>query len=376
MADRVEDQLGWPVWDFVRRKFERNRLGESAEVVLASLPSIPRPDIPTEGPYGLWWRGEHSTAAITPRDRIGLTIPGLHHLTPLLDRVTELPEPATALLRIIKDAADAEAALDADDWWELSRGELDLRGLLGSREPAPTALLGRVLQHEFVPLATQTGQFVYTLVLGEGTFAPFAGVADVADYLFRLPTANDASVLELPRSPLTLPAVLDYLERILAGHPAWGAQHRLVRLPDFSTAAVIVEPPSAAAEYGQRLSSLWTIFGRMQVPEADPAEYANRGWREDGSLNRFDVWLAINIPEFAGSDQGKAALRTIRDLGKLRQAAQHSNADTQRVARTAQRRFGLPAVIVDHGVAWATVLEKVANAVYTICVALTYEEHK
>lgn len=372
-TDQPLDQHGWPIWDFVRRKFERNQ-GVDAEQVLASLPAIPRFGA-IEGPYGLWWRTGHPNASLTPADRIGLTIPGLHHLTELLPPGTrELPRPTEAILRILRDAAAAEGALDSDDWWSVTRSSMDLRQSMGGRPDPPVEIIGAVLQHEYAPLAVGTTQFNYDLPLGEGRFAAFYGIAEVADYLSRIDLPEPPGAVALPNSPLALPAVLDYLGRILSDQPNWGREHRLVRLPDFQSASQVTQPPANGAEFEQCLSALWTIIGHFDVPEAQPSKYEERGWGTSrGSVNSLTIWLADHAGEFGSSDQCAAAIKTIRNVGVLRQGAQHSNSSTRARALGAQIELGLPAIIIDYSAAWSMVLERVAAAFYAICVGVTQE---
>ena len=372
-TDRPLDQHGWPTWDFTKRKFEHNRPGD-AEQVLASLSAIQRFGT-LEGPYGLWWRAGNSNATLAPGERLGLTIPGLHHLTDVLPHgVHKLPKPAAAVLNIIRGAAEAEGELDSDDWWSVTRGSLDLRERMGSRSDLPVEIIGTVLQHEFAPLAVGTTQFNYELPLGEGRYTAFQGVADTADYLSRIDIPVPPGAVALPTSPLALPAVLDYLGLILMQHPEWGRERRLVRLPDFQSASQVTQMPASASEFEQCLSALWTVTGHLDVPEADPSKYEQRGWGESrGSLNSLTIWLADNAGEFGASDQCAAAIKTIRNVGTLRQAVQHSNSATRMSAQRARADLGLPTVIVDYPAAWNTILEDVAASFYSICLGVTRE---
>jgi len=371
-TDQPLDQFGWPRWDFIRRKFERNRPGADPEQVLASLPATQRFGT-LDGPYGLWWRTAPSNATLAPGERLGLTIPGLHQLTGLLPpNIRELPKPVEALLRIIRDAAEAEEELDSDDWWSATQKSLDLRQLMGSRPDPPVEIIGTVLQHEFVSLAVATTQFNYGLPIGEGRFSAFQRVTGVEDYLSRIDVPARSRTVSLPNSPLALPAVLDYLGRVLSDQPAWGSQRRFVRLPDFQSASQVTQLPVDAADFEQRLSALWTIIGHLDVPKAHPSRYAERGWgTSDGSVNSLTIWLADNAGEFGSSDQCAAAIKTIRNVGTLRQGAQHSTSTTRARAQQAQAELGLPKVIIDYPNAWDTVLNKVASAFYAICAGVT-----
>ncbi len=210
--------------------------------------------------------------------------------------------------------------------------------------------------------------------LGERRYTAFQGVADAADYLSRIDMPVPPGVVALPASPLALPAVLDYLGLILMDQPEWGREHRLVRLPDFQSASQVTQLPASASEFEQRLSALWTIIGHLGVPEAHPSKYAERGWGTSrGSLNSLTIWLADNVGEFGTSDQCAAAIKTIRNVGTLRQGAQHSSSTTRASARRAQTELGLPTVIVDYPAAWSLIVENVAASFYSICLGVMRE---
>lgn len=373
VTGRPIDSLGWPVWDFVKRKFERNT-GADVGPVLASLPTIPRAVETLDGPYGLWWRTGHPNASIAPGERVGLTIAGLHHLgADLGGPGSPLPNPVAAILGILAGAARDEVALDSDDWWLVTRSSRDLRSVMGGREDSPVEIVGATLQHEYEPLVQGVSQFNYELTIGDGRFAPFLEVADVADYLSRLRPSSNTESVGLPDSPLALPGVLDYLGRILCDQPGWGAERRLVRLRDFVSAAVVTQPPSTAADFEQRLSALWTIVGHFDVPAVAPARYPQAWGESQTSVNRLVIWLEDHALEFAGTDQCKTAIATIRNIGRLRQGAQHSSASTRATALKAQNEMGLPAIITDYPAAWATVLSKVAAAFYTLCLGVALQ---
>jgi hypothetical protein len=373
VTDQPVDQLGWPVWDFVRRKLEHNRPGTNAEEVLASLPAVQRPADTMAGPYSLWWRTGNPHGALTPADRVGLTLPGLHHLSDHLDAsVHVLPKPAATVLRLLDEAAQAEEELDSDDWWEVTRSSISLRERMSGMENPPVGILGYALQHEYTPLVIETSQFNFEFPLGNGLFTPFRRVVDVADYLSRLPLPAAADRMELPSSPLGLPATVDYLALVLASHDGWDRERKLVRLPDFLSASLVTQTPSNAAEFEQQLSALWTVIGGFDVPQADDSKYEERGWgKSRGSVNSLQIWLADNAPEYASSDQCASALRTIRKVGTLRQGAQHSSSETRSRAIQAQRWFGLPPVIIDYRAAWTAVVEALAAAFYSMCRGLT-----
>lgn len=374
LTGRPLDSLGWPVWDFVRRKFERS-FGADAGPVLASLPTLPRTARTLDGPYGLWWRVGHSNTSLALSERVGLTIPGLHHLgVGLGGPGSPLPNPVAVILGILDRAAKEEAALDSDDWWLMTRRSVDLRSMLGSRDDSPVEIIGAVLQHEYDPLVVGMNQFNYELQLGEGRFIPFDGVADVSGYLARLQLPLDAGSVDLPDSPLALPAVLDYLGRILCDQPGWGKDRRLVRVRDFMSAAVVTQPPANAADYEQRLSALWTIICQFDVPSVDPARYQARGWSgQQSSINNLVIWLDDHVEDFASTDQCTTAIKTIRKIGTLRQGAQHSSSTTRANALRAQTELGLPVVITDYPAAWASLLDKLAGAFYSICLGITLQ---
>lgn len=373
VTDQPRDQFGWPVWDFVKRKFERNCPGVDAEVTLASMPAIPRFSS-IDGPYGLWWRTGFASSALGPGDRLGLTIPGLHHLSEQLGpTLRELPAPLSAIFRILGDAAKAENDLDSETWWSVTRGALDLRGLMGSWPHPPVEIIGRVLQHEYGPLAIPTANFDFELPLGDGRFTALAGVADVRGYLSRLDGAVVPEPVALPTSPLALPAVLDYVGRILCDHPMWETQ-RFLRLPDFFTASLVTQVPTNQAEFEQRLSALWTIIGHLYVPQAPASKYEARGWGTNfTSINSLTIWLCDNGGEFGSSDQCAAAIKALRNVGTLRQGAQHSKPETRAKAQRAQNELGLPAVIVDHADAWNKILQKVAASFFAIGIGITQD---
>jgi hypothetical protein len=372
VADQPLDRFGWPVWDFIKRRFERNRPSLSAENVLGSLPAVQRPWDSLSGAYGLWWRNEHPNAPLKPADRLGLTIPGLHHLTEHLDAsIRVLPRPVDLILELLEDAAEEEAALDSEDWSEVMHGTLSLRQLMGGTDDLPVGIIGTVLRHEYTPLAFDGTASNFQLLLGNGRYAPFRGVADVADYLSRLAVPAIEGRVQLPTSPLALPAALDYLGLVLANQEHWERKRRLVRLPDFVSASLVTQAPSSAAEYEQQLSALWTVICDFDLPQADPAKYRERGWADNrGSINSLEIWLADLVPEFAGSDQCAAAIRMIRNVGTLRQGVQHSGAGTRTKALQAQIEFGLPPVITDFQAAWAAVLETLAAAFYSISIGV------
>lgn len=217
-----------------------------------------------------------------------------------------------------------------------------------------------------------TTNFNFEFALGEGRFSRFGQVADAEDYLLRFPDSAARESVDLPHSPLALPAVLDYLGLLLSDRVTWGRDRRLVQLPDFVSASLVTQLPTGAADFEQRLSALWSVIGRFDVPKAEAAKYEARGWDESrGSINSFEIWLGDHVPEFATSDQCAKAIRTIRNIGTLRQGAQHSSAATRGRALRAQAELGLPMVIIDYPAAWSVVLEALAAAFYSICLGLT-----
>jgi hypothetical protein len=292
----------------------------------------------------------------------------------LAPTLQHLAAPVEAILRIIGDGATAEGDLDSNEWWSVTRRELDLRNMMGSRPDPPVEIIGSVLQHEHLPMAVATTRYNYWLPLGEGRFRPFHNVTDAADYLSRLDIQAPLETSALPSSPMALPAVLDYLSRVLSDHPKWGRNRRLVRLPDFESASLATQLPRSQAEFEQRLSALWTIIGRFDVPEAEQSRYDAHGWSTHGSVNSLTIWLADHAGEFGTSDQCTAAIKTIRNVGTLRQAAQHSSSDTQGNAQRARQDLGLPGVFLDYASAWGIVLDKVASAFYAICLGLIASE--
>jgi len=73
------------------------------------------------------------------------------------------------------------------------------------------------------------------------------------------------------------------------------------------------------------------------------------------------------------TDQCATAIKTIRNIGTLRQGAQHSSPPTRANALRAQTGLGLPMVVTDYPAAWATLLDKLAGAFYSICLGITLQ---
>lgn len=368
-VSNLADQLGWPTWDFVRRRFELNRpQAPSAEEVLGSLPTIQV----SQRTYGLVWRTEPASGLLRPTERVGLTMAGLSHLHPRPSDVS-LVDLVAMCLGIIQQAVNLEAELAEEmDWTQVASGRLDLRTeCFGQNSTAPVEIVGQVLIREFVPLAASTSQHNYEVSCGQGKFKLFARVTTIEDYLFVADSlAKEETAPELPPSPLALPAALDYLGLAVRAHAEWNVNDDLVALPGFEAAASVCQLPSSHAEFEQRCSELWNIIGRLRVPEAAAAAYKDRNWENKGSLNSLDIWLHQHVGTEEYDLTCRQAIATLRALGKVRQGGQHASRSTKTNRSMALHLLGLPDLITDWASAWGTLLDQSARAVHAISMAV------
>lgn len=375
MVDHLEDTAGWPVWDFVRRRFAINHPeGPPAEDVLGSLPLITSPAF-YNGSYGLWWRSQSPGLALQPDERVGLTIAGLEHLERCFnDDKPKKPRLVSVCLDILRAAAAKEEDLLADsDWTKPASGSLDLRTerFRGAANP-PVEIIGQVLQHEYMPLTRASTKYNYEIALGRGWLSRFSEVATAADYLRILDSmTTTASDADLPSSPLGLPATLDYLGLLLAQHPGWTEPRPVLNLADFDAAASILLLPADRPTFDQRCSSLWNIFCHLRVPPGSDADYTLEGWNPNakGSLNNFAIWLKRNLdPDEARNCQ--QALTHLRAIGHVRQGSQHASASTAAKRTKAMTRLGIPYPVTNWPDAWNAVLSTAAASLYVIAVAV------
>lgn len=375
MVNQLADAVGWPVWDFVRRRFAVNYPdAPPAADVLGSLPVITSPAF-YRGSYGLWWRTQSPGLELQPGERVGLTIAGLEHLERCF-RDDKIPRPrlVSVCLDILRMAAAKEEDLVADDdWTRPAAASLDLRSDRFRRDPSPPVeIVGQVLQHEYMPLARASTNFNYDVPLGPGGLARFKDVDTAADFLRVLDSMRTVSEqVDLPASPLGLPATLDYLGLLVAQHPAWTEARPLLNLTDFDAAASIVLPPPDRPTFDQRCSSLWNILGHLCVPEGSHADYAREGWNPEtkGSINNLTIWLTNNLdPNEAGDCQ--LAITSLRAIGHVRQGSQHASASTSAKRTKAMTGLGIPVPVTNWPGAWNAILLRAAAAVYVIAGAV------
>lgn len=377
MVGNMADSLGWPTWDFVRRRFRTNRASApDANEVLGSLPVVVSPSF-TNGSYSLWWRTEPRAGALRPEERVGLTIAGLSHLR--AEKANhQAPDLAAICLDIVTRAAQEERALgEEQDWWEVASGEFDLRRDRLSGQGDPVEIVGQVLVHEFRPLAVPSTNYNYLIRYGNDMFAPFAHADSVEQYLAvaaRLASADAES--DLPVSPLALPAALDYLGLAVRVHPRWDVREPLVDLPGFEAAASVAQLPGTRAEFDQRCSDLWNIVGRLRAPRGSDEDYRARNWDPTAkrSLNNLVIWLENEL----GCEEYEVvcteAVKVLKAVGKIRQESQHRSQTTSANREDGLTLMGLPSLVTDWPAAWSAVLHRCADAVHAITLAIRRAE--
>lgn len=370
---------GWPVWDFVRRRYAANHREDGATIdtaaeVLASLPSISSPSFHT-GSYGLFWRSGSGLPGLQPTDRVGLTIAGLRHLwkSSLVERERERrPDLGQICVNLIRAGADLEVELLEDtDWTKVAEGSLDVRSQLTQRNEPPMEILGQVLQHEFMIIARTTTQFNWSIDYGAGRLERFHGVTKVEDYIELLQSMADADTsVDLVSSPLRLPGTLDHLGLVLARHPAWTHLGPFIKISDFDAATRLLQPPASRAEFTERSSDLWTIISQLGVPQASDDTYttAKLDPTRKGTINDLQLWLQVEL----GEDYPTVAdaLTTIRRIGHVRQGSQHASSSTRTKADCALTALGVTVPVTDWPQAWGAAVAAAAAAFYTIATAV------
>lgn len=377
VVGNLADNLGWPTWDFIRRRFRTNRpSAPDAADVLASLPAIVSLSF-VGGPYGLWWRTEPRAGTLRPDERVGLTIAGLGHLKP--ERANQAaPDLVAVCLDIVTRAAHDEAALgEGQDWWQVAAGEFDLRRDRLSHQGDPVEIVGQVLLHEFRPLAVPSTNYNYLVRYGNGLFAPFKNVDSVEQYLAvaaRLASKEEGP--ELPASPLALPAALDYLGLAVRARPSWDVREPLVDLPGFEAAASVGQLPGTRAEFDQHCSDLWNILGRLRVPRGSDQEYRDRQWNPaaKGSINDLMIWLVRELGREEYEVTCSEAVRVLRAVGRVRQESQHRSPGTSAAREDGLALLGLPSLVTDWPAAWSAVLQRCADAVHAVTLAVRRAE--
>lgn len=174
-------------------------------------------------------------------------------------------------------------------------GQYDLRTeRFHSREGAPVELLGQTLMREFVPLATSTTQFNYSVEYGTGRLAPLRHVRTIEDYVAVAEAlAVSRSYYRAAPSPIQLPTALDYLGLVLDGDDRWEVEKPTVRLDSVADAAALGQTPGTQAEFDRQVSVLWNILGHLKSPSAPAEAYGRRGWKPEssGSINNLEIWL-------------------------------------------------------------------------------------
>lgn len=375
MVNDLADTRGWPVWDFVRRRFAINHPeSPSAADVLASLPVITSSAY-YRGSYGLWWRSGHKGTALQPDERVGLTIAGLEHLERhFADDVIEKTRLVGVCLDILRQAASKEEGIVADsDWTKPASGSYDLRSerFRGFQNP-PVEILGQVLQHEYMPLARKSSNFNYEVPLGLAGLARFQDVQSAAAYLRVVESMRTLSEhVDFPASPLGLPATLDYLGLLLAQHPEWKEDRPFLHLTNFDEAASILVPPADRPAFDQRCSNLWNILGHLRVPQGSDVDYERENWSPatKGSINTLAIWLKNNVDQDA-QDDCQTAISCLRAIGRIRQGSQHASSSTSIKRNRAMAELGIPEPVTSWPEAWETILAHTAAAAYSVAGAV------
>lgn len=370
---------GWPVWDFVRRRYAANHGDDGATIdtaaeVLTSLPTISSPSFHT-GSYGLFWRTGSGLPGLQPTDRVGLTITGLHHLwkSSSIERERDRrPNLGQICVDLIRAASDLEVELLEDnDWTKVAEGSLDVQSQFTQQVEPPMEILGQVLQHEFMIIARTTTQFTWTIDYGAGRLERFHGVTMVEDYIELLESMvyADTSV-DFVSSPLRLPGTLDYLGLVLACHPAWTHPGPFIKISDFDAATRLLQPPVSRAEFTERSSDMWTIISQLGVPQASDDTYATARLdpKHKGTINDLQLWLQVEL----GEDYATVAdaVITIRRIGTVRQGSQHASGSTRAKADLALTALGVTVPVTDWPQAWGAVLTAAAAGFYTIVMAV------
>jgi hypothetical protein len=367
----VGERPGWQTWDYVWRSFA-HAFPDSADpdIILAGLPSVARPGQPNYR-YGLVWELQQQRPS--PNGRlVGLSIGGMLRLSETRAAVLSF---ADGLAHLMAAIASAEIGLEPvrDD---VAQGRrqiselimLDAYTIPRLREPmVMTALaIGQVAQREYMPATINPTDEGGTVTLGWIRSRSFATIQDAKSYVTQIAdeTQRQRDAAAITPSPFPLAPTLDYLSLVLDRQPGWDAKTPLVDSPDLQSVLCLGQTAASVEEFERFLVLLWNLIGRLRVPEV-PAKDLDPSRPKPGTLDRLQYWLNTNLGEPLPNAVA-AALRQIRDVGKLREGIAHNAAGTQAAAAAAAARMGIPTPITSGELAWDTVQARLADAFNTI----------
>lgn len=362
-ADDYGGYATWPLWDFVSRTLYKAHPEVDAAEVLLSLPRLATGRMDRES-YGLIWWGGGGMAEGRPPEldvNVGLTVAGLFALGQIgAGRTT-----ADELAQVIQSMAHADAQVKPNPREVVSSNLLLSDYTKPLREESMQKpfefsdyLTTTVLQHEFTPFRVNRDT---KYVVGGAWLWPYLNVTDSTEYLDVINARSLALQQTEPVvSPLTLVQTMDYLTYVLSTHPNWPKKVRLVNAPDLESACMLGLPARSHADYEARLSALFNVIDRFNVPRPESAGRVLTP-SELAPLNLLQTWIDAHVGEPQKSE-AISALGVLRAARALRNARQHSSMETRKAAMKARRSFGLPDVTSDWGHTWTVVQARVAVA--------------
>lgn len=374
----------WPIWDYVARTYYRQCPdGPAAELVLAGLPTSPRPG--NHGAYGLYWFDSiPPVGGPNPEQEIGLTIAGLYTVSRpgSLARMV-----ADELAAIVSRVANRTEALEPDPE-RVAQDHIPFPPLTewlsqSTREKptaVPPAVAAKVLMKESarIPIRTFGGNLdgQIDVELSGPWLRAFLNVESADDYIRIVWPARDDVELPVPeQTPLTLLQTIDYFSYVVEATAVWldhrrHRDHHLVRIRSLHSAAQLGLPASSRDEFNARVGAFWTILDHLDVPIVDIEEYEKR-YETKGTFNALVLLLEHAAGEDATSRSDVArALKKIRDVRALRNEADHDAAESREAAIKARRRLGLPDLIWDWSEGWDVVRRQLASAFDTLIQAI------
>jgi len=364
----THEARAWPVWDYVSRDLCRNRddyLDTSA--VWRSLPTVVVPGAGDR--YGLVW---HTGTDHVPysHDRVGLTIVGLAALSSMRPEAKAL---ADDLALVIRRIADKELALESGPT-ATANTTIPIatvrpyfvagsrKGLPRPLEPLNDEIAEELLQKEYARLSIALNSDGATAHLSPW-LRRYRQMKDAAGYLEII--ANDQQVQraapQLRADELAL--MLDHASFVLKSHSDWPATiKRMANPTDYQTAAALSLHASNSAEFQARMSSLWTLLGRLEIPEVKlkhPKENI-------GSLVRLQRWITEHVTDAQSRERAVEAIEDVRTVGALRNIAQHPSEETRKNEANACSKLGIGYPIRDWGSAWDVIRARVADSFYAV----------
>jgi hypothetical protein len=357
-------EKGWPVWDFVQRRFTiNNPEAPSAADVISSLPSV----VVSGRTYSLWWRTNGLGAGpISPDERVGPSIAGLYHLQDLADG-SRRPDLLECCLDVIRAAAEKERYLAEElEWHRVATDTLNLRTLFSANgaATAPIWHIGHILMREFIPIASETSANQFEVRYGHGRFQRFGKPVTAKSYLLVPESLARSSEAEARTpAPFDVPAVFDYMALVLERHPGWSAKEPVFSAPGFDQVTTMFSLPRNRDGFERRLSEFWNLLGRMNVPEPGQEDLEAHGWSK-ASLNSLQIWLENNFSDEVNTIQ--RCMETLRAVGRVRQGGQHSSSDKLHKRDVALRNLGIQPPVTHWAECWSSILQACAADLYEL----------